>query len=68
VPETVGDAAVLLEHKDYAAVGAAVHRVAHDSTLRDTLIERGHERVDGFAPERTAQTLLRTLSKAGVLP
>ncbi|HEY3832154.1 MAG TPA: glycosyltransferase family 4 protein [Acidimicrobiia bacterium] len=67
VPETVGDAAVLLEHKDFAAVCAAVDRVAHDRALRDALVERGHGRVDLFAPERTADTLLRALGHAGVL-
>jgi glycosyltransferase involved in cell wall biosynthesis len=67
VPETVGDAAVLLDRKDYAAVGAAVDRVAHDEALRDALVERGHARVAAFAPDRTAETLLHALGKAGVL-
>ncbi len=67
VPETVGDAAVLLEHKDFAAVGAAVDRVARDDSLRAALVERGHARVATFAPERTAETLLRALTHAGVL-
>ncbi len=67
VPETVGDAAVLLEHKDYAAVGAAVDRVIRDNALRAALVERGHARVQQFAPERTAATLLRALERSGVL-
>jgi glycosyltransferase involved in cell wall biosynthesis len=67
VPETVGDAAVLLEHKDYGVVGAAAARVARDEKLRDALIERGHARVGAFAPKRTAETLLAALGDSGVL-
>jgi glycosyltransferase involved in cell wall biosynthesis len=67
VPETVGDAAVLLEHKDPAVVAAAVDRVARDEVLQATLVERGHARVATFAPERTAETLVHTLQRAGVM-
>ncbi len=67
VPETVGDAAVLLEHKDFATVGAAVDRVARDEKLRSDLVGRGHARVATFGPERTAQRLLEALEDVGVL-
>ncbi len=61
VTETVGDAAVLLEHKEPALVAAAVDRVARDAALRDALVAAGRLRVDHFSPARTAATLLGAL-------
>jgi glycosyltransferase involved in cell wall biosynthesis len=66
VPETVGDAAVLLEHKEPALVAAAVDRVARDNGLRATLVAAGHRRVEHFAPSRTAARLLAALQTLSV--
>ena len=66
LPDTIGDAGVVLAHKQPAVVAAAVDRVVRDETLRHELIERGLRRVDDFAPHRTAATLLRSLAPLGL--
>jgi glycosyltransferase involved in cell wall biosynthesis len=58
VPETVGDAGVVLPLKanrqpSAGIVAAAVHRVLDDSGLRNELTERGRLRVADFSFERT---------------
>jgi L-malate glycosyltransferase len=63
VPETVGDAGVLLAHKEPAFVAAAVDRVVRDDALRAALVAAGHRRTHDFAPERTAATLLAALAE-----
>jgi glycosyltransferase involved in cell wall biosynthesis len=62
IPDTVRDAGVVLQHKQPAVVAAAVHRVVSDEHLRAELIAAGRERVNDFAPEKTATTLLDALS------
>jgi glycosyltransferase involved in cell wall biosynthesis len=48
VPETVGDAGLLLATKDPLRFAAAIHRVATDAELRRRLSEAGRRRVDAF--------------------
>ena len=48
VPETVGDAGVVLGVKDPVAVAVAVDRVLSDDGLREVLIGRGRERAARF--------------------
>jgi glycosyltransferase involved in cell wall biosynthesis len=48
VPETVGDAGLLLATKDPLRFAAAVHRVATDAELRSRLSEAARRRVDAF--------------------
>ena len=57
VPETVGEAGLLLEAKSPSTVAAAVHRVLTDAPLRRHLVARGRRRAADFAPERTAERL-----------
>jgi L-malate glycosyltransferase len=49
VPETVGDAGLLLSDKDPVRVAAAAHLVVGDPTVRSGLIERGVERLGAFS-------------------
>ena len=53
VPETLGDAGVLLPGKDPALVAAAVNRVTTDAALRAALVEAGVARLDRFTLDRT---------------
>ncbi|HET7489714.1 MAG TPA: glycosyltransferase [Acidimicrobiales bacterium] len=55
VPETVGDAALLLPAKDPLTVAEAVHRVAGDERLRAALVAAGRERVAAFGLARAAK-------------
>lgn len=61
VPETVGDAGVLLPTKDPEVVAAAVDRVVHDDTLRTELVEAGRRRAEDFSLARTSRQLLDLL-------
>jgi glycosyltransferase involved in cell wall biosynthesis len=61
VPETVGDAGVLLADKDPLVVAAAVDRVRRDEALRAELVEAGRKRADDFSLERTSRRLLDLL-------
>lgn len=57
LPEVVGDAAVLVDPLDPAAIAAAMARVLGDATLRRDLIARGHARVRAFSwTEAAART------------
>lgn len=68
VPETVGDAGLLLASKDPAHVAAAVHRVASDADLRATLASRVESRLSEHALERSKARFaaaLETVLEAG---
>ena len=58
VPETVGDAGVLLDAKDAYTVATAVHRVVTDNELRAQLIEAGIERLREFDIAKSRRKLL----------
>lgn len=51
VPETVGDAAVLLGSKEPALIAAAAHSVTEDPRLREAMAEKGRARATAFMPE-----------------
>ncbi len=53
VPETLGDAGILLESKRPSVVAAAVDRVRRDQTLSDRLADAGHRRLAAFSPAVT---------------
>ena len=60
IPDTVGDAAVVLPDRDPLLAAGAVLRVLDDATLRGSLIERGRARVAG---EFAAVTVQRRLAE-----
>jgi glycosyltransferase involved in cell wall biosynthesis len=53
VPETLGDAGVLLDSKRPSVVAAAIDRVRGDRSLADQLRAAGHRRLVSFAPATT---------------
>ena len=61
VPETVGDATLLLADKDPLTVAVAVGRVLTDDVLRKALIEAGHRRVEHFSLVNNQRRLLEAL-------
>ncbi|MGI8686253.1 MAG: glycosyltransferase [Acidimicrobiales bacterium] len=64
VPETAGDAAVLLPLDGGPELLAeAMHALLHDDLLRAGLVERGGERLPHFAPERSAATFAGHLAE-----
>jgi glycosyltransferase involved in cell wall biosynthesis len=57
-PELVGDAGLLVDPYDVAAIAAAMARLADDVALRRTLAERGLARSRGFTLAAQARALL----------
>lgn len=56
--EVAGDAALLVDPYDVAAMAGAIRRVSEDAELREALCARGRERVRLFSwPKTAAQTL-----------
>src|SRR5207302_248697 len=65
IPETLGDAGVLLEEKSPSAVAAALERVVRDQAVRKDLLEKGHRRVEEFSREKVAGRLKLALAQGG---
>ncbi|HEX2038378.1 MAG TPA: glycosyltransferase family 4 protein [Acidimicrobiales bacterium] len=63
VPETLGDAGVLLERKRPAEVAAALHRVLSDGSVRDTLVAAGRRRLALFDLERSRASMRAVFEK-----
>lgn len=63
VPETVGEAGVLLDDKDPVVVAEAVHRVMADDELRRGLVERGRGRAAAGRLELTAARMLEVVDQ-----
>jgi glycosyltransferase involved in cell wall biosynthesis len=63
VPETVGEAGVLLPTKDPMVVAAAVDRVVRDAALRSELVAAGRRRAEAFSLARTSRRLLDLLEE-----
>jgi glycosyltransferase involved in cell wall biosynthesis len=61
VPETVGDAALLLDTKDPVAVAVAARRVLDDPELRASLVKAGHARVEELSLANTRRMMLDAL-------
>ncbi|PSB06680.1 glycosyl transferase group 1 [Pleurocapsa sp. CCALA 161] len=55
IPEVVGDAAVLVEPTDVAAITEAVLRINRDRDFRQDLIDRGFARIKEFSWKKTAE-------------
>ena len=61
LPEVAGDAAVYVEPRDPADIGAALGRLLEDEAARGDLAERGPARAARFTWERTARATLAAL-------
>jgi len=64
VPETLGDAGLVLPSKSPVLVAAAVERVLGDAALRDRLVAAGTERVGKFTLDGARQAFARTIGQA----
>lgn len=64
LPETVGDAALLFDPSDSAALAAAVRSLAADESLRRDLARRGRERAERFRGSAVAPRWLDVLREA----
>lgn len=70
LPEIAGDAALYFDPTDVSSMEGAVRKLLSDSDLRQVLIHRGRERLQGFswavAAERTAAVYKRCLSNGSL--
>jgi glycosyltransferase involved in cell wall biosynthesis len=64
VPETLGDAGLVLPSKSPVLVATAVERVLGDAALRDRLVAAGTERVGKFTLDGARQAFARTIGQA----
>jgi glycosyltransferase involved in cell wall biosynthesis len=58
LPETLGDAALMVDPFDVAAMAAALIALATDAELRDKLRERGLRHAAQFTPRRCGQAAM----------
>jgi glycosyltransferase involved in cell wall biosynthesis len=65
IPDTLGDAGVLLHEKTPEAVAAALERVVGDRELRRDLVAKGRARLAEFTPDRVAVRMRDALALAG---
>jgi glycosyltransferase involved in cell wall biosynthesis len=63
IPDTVGDAGVLLDEKDPLLVACAVDRVVSDGSLRDELKAAGRVRAEQFSLPNTARQLVAQITR-----
>jgi glycosyltransferase involved in cell wall biosynthesis len=66
VPETLGDAGLLLDDKSPAVVATAVETLRNDASLRSQLVAAGQKRLDSFDLEDSKTAFLNAVEK--VLP
>jgi glycosyltransferase involved in cell wall biosynthesis len=64
LPEVAGDAALLFDPQDEAAIAEALCRLLDDATLREQLRARGLARVREFTWQRTARLTLESYRRA----
>jgi glycosyltransferase involved in cell wall biosynthesis len=65
IPDTLGDAGILLSGTDPDTVAAALERIVRDAALRKDVIARGHRHLLAFTPEAVADDLDRALALVG---
>jgi len=63
VPETAGDAALLVDDRDPAVVAELIALVQSDQELREELVRRGRARVEHYAPDRAAVALRAAIER-----
>ncbi len=66
IPETLGDAGLLLGEKSPEPVADAISRVVGDAVLRERLVGQGRARLETFSRERVAERLADALALGGI--
>lgn len=65
IPDTVGDAGILLRRKDHAVAAEALDLLIRpDSAVRARLIARGREHVRAFLPDRVGERFVAAVARA----
>lgn len=61
LPEVIGDAGLLVSPNDIQGLTRAIEQVLNDHTLRDTLVQKGLQRIQVFTQEKVAGKILNAL-------
>jgi glycosyltransferase involved in cell wall biosynthesis len=64
LPEVAGDAALLADPDDPAAIAAAIRRLLGDGALRERLVSAGRAQAATFTWDRTAQLTAASYRRA----
>lgn len=68
LPEIAPNSALLVDPLDTAAIAQGIQRLVSDEALRQTLIQRGKERVQAFTWEKSAAQVMEVLETAVAHP
>jgi glycosyltransferase involved in cell wall biosynthesis len=68
IPETVGDAGLLVAERDPLLWAEVLHRAISDPALRHSLIDAGRRRLPEFSDSATERRLAAALAQAGITP
>lgn len=63
LPEVVGDAAVLVDPKDYGTVGCAIDDLLNDESKQKELLEKGFKNIERFDWDKIAREYVELLVK-----
>ena len=66
VPETLADAGILFDRRDYPAIAEAVAACLEDTDLRRSLVAKGKKRLQDFTDTAVAPILKRHLEGMGI--
>ena len=61
LPEVVGDAAILVDPRDYLSVARQLDKVITEEVLRADLIRKGLENIERFSGEKFAKSYWNTI-------
>ncbi len=64
LPEVAGDAALSFDPYEETAIADAIQRILEDNQLRESLIEKGEQRLAAFSWKKTADALLSVFERA----
>lgn len=64
IPEISGDAALLVDPGDTAAIASAMEKLIRMDKLKEEIIKRGFEQADKFSWDNTAESLWESILKA----
>jgi len=67
LPEIAGDAAMIVQAGDAAALADALRSVLRDSGLRRTMVQRGRKRASGFSWKKTARKTLEIYERVAAI-
>jgi glycosyltransferase involved in cell wall biosynthesis len=65
IPETVGEAGILVYEKRYEEIAALMHLVMSDTDLRERMMAAGRARAEFFRPEAHERAYLEVFSSLG---